>query len=136
MPRAVVLAILAAGCDGAGAPSAAPTPREEQFRGFVRAMKAMDLQYENLRADLMERKPPEEARRRIASIRAGAAQASRLPYRASEAENRDLSFEFSRFLDAAAGLEGAAWSGEEGLAAWKRLGTACASCHNLYRVDQ
>jgi cytochrome c556 len=115
--------------------SPAPTPREAMARDFVRAMKSLDLEYENIHDDLAAKKPPEEAQRRLASLRTAAEKAAALPYRESEAENRDLSFEFSKFLDATRKLEKAAWSGEEGERAWRRLGAACNSCHDLYRKD-
>jgi cytochrome c556 len=136
MRRGLLLVALLAACDRADTPSAPPTAREEQTRTYIRAMKAMQLQVENLQADLAARKPSEEAGRRIAAIKADAEQAARLNIRASDAENRDLAFEFAKFLDTVAKLEGTTWSGEPGMAAYKRLGAACASCHNLYREDR
>ena len=136
MRWALLLPAALAACDAPGASSAATPGGDDQYAAFVRAMKAMDLQYENLRADLAAARPAEDARRRLAAIRAGAGQASRLPYRASEAENRDLAFEFARFLESTAALEGASWAGDPGMAAWKRLGSACATCHDLYREEK
>ena len=128
-----VLPALAACGDRAASP--APTPRELKERAFTRAMKTLDLQYENLQADLAEKKPAADVRGRLATIRAAAETASGQAYRESEAENRDLAFEFQKFLDAVGKLEKAEWAGDEGLRAWRRLGTACASCHDLYRED-
>lgn len=128
-----VLAGLAA-CDARDS-STAPTPRETLARDFVRAMKTLDLEYENIRAGLEAKKPPEEARRSLAVLRDAAGRAAALPYRELERENRDLSFEFSKFLDAARKLENATWSGEEGERALRRLGAACASCHDLYKGE-
>ena len=56
-------------------------------------------------------------------------------YRANEAENRDLAFQFAAFLDALKRVERAPWTGAEGLRSWRTLGIACAACHNLYRKD-
>jgi cytochrome c556 len=137
-PAVTVLVSLLAACgDRAPAPPspAGSPPREEMARQYLRLMKAIDLQYENLQADLAEGKPENEARARLASIRAAAERASRLPYRAAEAENRDLAFQFATFLDALDRLERAPWAGAEGLRSWRTLGTACAVCHNLYRKD-
>ncbi len=138
MRRALLLAgvLPALAACGKGAASSAPSPREEKARAFTRAMKTIDLQYDNLQADLADKKPADAARGRLATIRAAAENASRLDYRASEAENRDIAFEFRKFLDALGKLEGATWAGDEGLRAWRRLGTACASCHDLYREDR
>ncbi|HEU4339481.1 MAG TPA: hypothetical protein VFS19_05395, partial [Planctomycetota bacterium] len=130
---AVLLSLLDA-CDSKSTP-APPSPRELKARDFSSAMKSIEEEYEKLQADLAAGRPPEEARRRVAAIRTAAERASKLDYRASEAENRDLAFEFRKFLDAAGRLENAAWSGDEGQRAWRRLGTACASCHELYRKD-
>ena len=118
-----------------GDPVSPPSPLEEKARAYIREMKAMDLEYERLHDDLAAKKPPEDAKRRLATILAGAERASRLSPRASEAENRDLAFEFGKFLDAARKLEAATWTGDEGVRAWRRLGTACAPCHELYRKD-
>jgi len=98
-------------------------------------MRTIDLQYENIHQDLKAGKPA-EARSRVAAIRAAAEEASKLPFRASEAENRDLAFEFRKFLDVSAKLQDAAWTGDDGLKSWKQLGLACASCHELYREDE
>ena len=127
-----LLSFLAA-CDSESA--ASPTPRESKTRDFKRAMKTIESEYDKLQADLAAGKSPEEARARVAAIRAAAEKASRLDYRESEAENRELAFEFSKFRDASGKLEGAAWSGDDGQRAWRRLGTACASCHTLYRKE-
>ena len=131
-----VLPALAACGERPAPPGSAAPPREEMARAFTAAMKTLDLQYENLQADLSEKRPPSDIRVRLAKIRAAVETASGLPYRASEAENRDLAFEFRKFLDAAGKLERAEWAGDEGLRAWKRLGAACASCHDLYRKDE
>jgi len=135
MRRALLLAgvLPALAACGERAASADPTPREEKKRAFTRAMKSIDLQYDNIQSDLVDKKPAETVRGRLATIRAAAENASRLAYRASEVENRDIAFEFRKFLDAVGKLEGAAWAGDEGLRAWRRLGIACASCHDLYR---
>lgn len=129
-------AVAALAACGKSDASPAPSPREEKARAFTRAMKTIDLQYENLQADLAGKKPPEQVRARVAAIRAAAEGASRLDYRTSEAENRDLAFEFRKFLQAAGKLENANWAGDDGLRAWRRLGTACASCHDLYREER
>lgn len=137
-PAALLLGVLPAlaACGEPPAPgNPPPASREAMARSYLRAMKSLDLQYENLQADLAAKKPPEEVRRRLGSIRSGAETASRLPYRVSEAENRDLAFEFRKFLASLDRLERAEWSGEEGPRSWRALGTACASCHNLYRQD-
>lgn len=131
----LALAMAAASCDRSEG-ATGTTALEERHREFIRAMKAIDLQYENLHGDLLAAKPAEAVRRRVASIRATAEQASTLAIRASEAENRDLSFEFRKFLDASARLEKASWTGDDGVRTWKHLGQACASCHDLYREDE
>jgi cytochrome c556 len=133
MRGALLLGLLAAGCSDGGA---AATPRERMTREFLRAMKTLDLQYENLHEDLKAGRSPDEVRARLAPIRAAAEKAAALPYREAEAENRDLRFEFGKFLDAARSLEKAAWRGEDGVRAWKTLGAACASCHDLYREER
>jgi len=137
-PAALLLGVLPAlaSCGGTSAPeSPAPSPREAMARSYLRAMKTLDLQYENLQADLAAKKPAEEVRRRLDTIRSAAETASRLPYRPSEAENRDLAFEFSKFLSTMDKLGRAEWIGDEGLRSWRAVGVACASCHNLYRKD-
>lgn len=138
-PAALLLGVLPA-LAACGEPSAPGTPppdsREAMARSYLRVMKSLDLQYENLQADLAARKPAEEVRKRLGAIRSGAETASRLPYRPSEAENRDLAFEFRKFLSAMDRLERAEWSGDEGLRSWRAVGVACASCHNLYRKDE
>lgn len=98
-------------------------------------MKAIDLQYEKLHEDVKAGKSG-DAKNRVVAIRGFAEEASKLSIRASEAENRDLAFEFRKFLDAAAKLETSSWTGAEGLQSWKQLGFACASCHELYREDK
>jgi len=134
---AVLAPLLAACGDRAPAPPApgGPGPREEMARQYTRLMKSIDLQYENLHADLAEGKPEPGVRARLGSIRSLAEQAARLPYRANEAENRDLAFQFAAFLDALKRVERAPWTGAEGLRSWRTLGIACAACHNLYRKD-
>jgi len=132
---AVLVSLLAACGDRAPAPPAGPAPREEMARQYTRLMKSIDLQFENLQADLADGKPEAEARARLGSIRSLAEQASRLPYRADEAENRDLAFQFAAFLDALKKVEQSPWTGAEGLRSWRTVGTACAACHNLYRKD-
>ena len=135
MWKALLAAGLLAGlsaCDSK-APSSPPSPRELKAREFTRAMKTIDQECEGLQADLDAGKPPEETRRRLAAIRTTAEQASTLDYRDTEAENRGLKFEFRAFLDAAGKLENAAWSGDEGKRAFRRLAAACASCHDQYK---
>ena len=134
--RSALLAGMVAGFAGCSDGSAAANPREEMAREFVRSMKTLDLQYENLHEDLKAERPADGLRGRLATIRATAERASALPYREVEAENRDLAFEFRKFLEKARELERAAWSGEEGSRAWRALGAACASCHDLYREDE
>src|SRR5688572_25966440 len=132
------VAILAccAGCDGSDAGSSPPSPREEEHRAFIRAMRTIDLEYEKLQDDVKGGKET-GARGRVAAIRAAAEQASKLPVRASEAENRDLAFEFRKFLEVSTKLHDAGpWTGTDGLQTWKRLGLACNSCHELYREDE
>jgi len=134
-PAVLLLGILPA-LAACGEPSApGSTPREAMARSYLRAMKTLDLQYENLQADLAAKKPADEVRKRLIPIRSAAETASRLPYRPSEAENRDLAFEFRKFLSAMDKLERAEWSGDDGLRSWRAVGAACASCHNIYRKD-
>src|SRR5688500_5192694 len=106
-------------CDSK-APSSPPSPREMEARALAGAMKTIDQEDENIDKDLKAGKPAEEARRRLVVIRNTAEQASKLDYRDSEAENRDLAFEFRKFIDAAAKLESAAWQGDEGQRAYRR----------------
>jgi cytochrome c556 len=132
------VAILAcgAGCDGSDAAAPPPAPREEQHRAFVGAMRTIDLEYEKLQDDVKAGRET-GARGRVAAIRAAAEQASKLPVRASEAENRDLAFEFRKFIDVSTKLQdGGSWTGADGLRSWKQLGLACNSCHALYREDE
>src|SRR5687767_4616360 len=131
---ALALPALLAACDSKSA-SSPPSPQELKAREFTRAMKTIDEEYEKLHGDLSAGKPPDAVRAHVAKIRSTAEEASKLDYRKSEAENRDLAFEFRKFIDAAGKLEGVKWAGDEGLGAWRRLGTACASCHELYRKD-
>lgn len=136
MKRAILAAgllPLLAACDAESA--ASPTPQESKAREFTRTMKSIESEYDKLQADLTAGKPAEETRARVATIRAAAEKASKLNYRESEAENRELAFEFRTFLDAASKLEGAAWSGQDGQRAYRRLGSACASCHQIYRKE-
>src|SRR5687768_5221616 len=124
MRRAILAAgllPLLAACDSGSA--ASPAPAESKAREFTRVMKTIEEEYDKLQTDLAAGKPPEAARARVAAIRAAAEKASRLNYRESEAENRELAFEFTKFLDASGKLEGATWSGDEGTRAWRRLGT-------------
>ena len=120
---------------GEGASSSPPSPLEEKARAYLREMKTMDSEYEQLHEDIAQKKPAEDVKRRLDAIRAAAERASRLPYRAVDAENRDLAFEFTKFLDATRKLDGATWTGEEGVRSWRRLGLSCAPCHELYRKD-
>ena len=131
----LALLISCAGCDGSDAASSPPAPREQDHRDFIRAMKAIDLQYENIHEDVKAGKAA-DARNRVVAIRGFAEEASKLSMRASEAENRDLAFEFRKFLDAAAKLQEKPWTGGDGLQSWKQLGLACASCHELYREEK
>lgn len=135
-PAALLLGVLPALAACGGPSSPPPGSREAMARSYLRAMKSLDLQYENLQADLAAKKPAGEVRGRLGSIRSAAETASRLPYRPSEAENRDLAFEFRKFVSALDRLERAEWSGDEGLRSWRAVGVACASCHNLYRKDE
>ena len=137
MKRAILAALLlplGAACDSESA--ASPTPQESKAHEFTRAMKSIDSEYEKLQADLTAGNPPEAAKSRVAAIRATAEKASRLNYRESEAENRELAFEFRTFLEASGKLEGASWSGQDGQRAWRKLGTACAACHQIYRKEK
>jgi cytochrome c556 len=131
---AMALPALLAACDSRAA-SAPASAQEMKAREFTRAMKTIDGAYENLQVDLAAGKKPDEVRAHLATIRTASEQAAKLDYRKSEAENRDLAFEFRKFIDASGKLEGVKWSGDEGLKAWRQLGTACASCHDLYRKD-
>ena len=135
MHRGFVVIGLLPALAACGDAASTPSPLEEKTRAYIREMKAMDLEYERLHDDLAAKKPAEGVKRRLATILAGAERASRIFPRASEAENRDLAFEFGKFLDAARKLEAATWSGDDGVRAWRRLGTACAPCHELYRKD-
>ena len=130
---AILPALAACGEGGASSPT---SPLEEKQRAYIREMKTMDLEHEKLHDDIEARKPAEEVKKRLATIRAAAERASRLPYRAVDAENRDLAFEFSKFLDASKKLESATWTGDEAVRSWRRLGLACAPCHELYRKDE
>lgn len=131
--RAAALAALLAGCGGSGpAPSPAPADRTAEF---VLRMKAMDLQVENLQADLAAGKPEGELKARLGRIRGAAQAASAIPVLEVDAENRDLRHHFDLFLNDLAALEGASWAGEDGAANWRRLGKSCMPCHSLYRAD-
>jgi len=138
LPAAAALAAILAGCGGshpAPSPTAAPPPLEAHLKEFVLQMKAMDLQVENLQADLGAKKSEPELKARLSRIRKAAEAAAAIPCRDVEAENRDVRHHFDVFLSDLARLEGASWAGEDGAANWRLLGKSCMPCHAAYRPE-
>ena len=134
LAAAILTGLAVAACDRQP-PAAEPTPREKMAREFTQSMKTLDLELEGIALDLKAGKAQDAIRGRVAKIKSTAERASRLPYRPVDAENRDLAFEFNKFIGEAGKLENATWSGDDGMRAYTRLSKSCAPCHELYRPE-